>query len=344
VTTQTLGVGIIGIGNIAPIHAAAIKDTPGTALVAAATRNEAHGRAFTAQFGGNWFADYRDLLGRADVDIVIICTPHHLHAPMTIDAAAAGKHVWCEKPMGRNLADCDAMIAACERANVKLGIVFQGRFEPLSRQLKAALDTRKLGRLLWVSSNTVWYRNDEYYRSGPWRGKQATEGGGVVINQAIHTIDLLLWLSGMPARVTAQARTLNHAIEVEDAAIAILEYADRHLGLIQATTAAYPGLPERLEFFGTLGSAVFHKGEGRLEWHLIEPREDRIDRAQASSGAASPIDTTATAHTAQFQEFVSAINEQRAPLVDGREGRRSVELVQALYRSAQTGEAVDLES
>ena len=340
--TKTLGVGIIGIGGIAPTHAAAVRDTPGTRLVAAATQNEARGTAFAQKFGGVWCADYRDLLSRADVDIVILCTPHHLHAPMTIDAAAAGKHVLCEKPMGRTVAECDAMIAACDRANVQLGVVFQGRFEALSRQIKSALDAHKLGRLLWVSANTVWYRTDEYYRSGPWRGKKSTEGGGVVINQAIHTIDMLLWLSGMPARVTAQTRTLNHAIEVEDAAIAILEYADRHLGLLQATTAAYPGLPERLEFFGTLGSAVFYKGEGRIEWHLIEPRADTVDSAPASSGAASPVESSTAAHTAEFQDFITAVREHRAPLVDGHEGRRAVQVVEALYRSAQTGVPVDV--
>jgi len=342
--TRSLGVGIIGVGNIATTHAMAIGDTPGTHLVAAATRNEAHGTAFAAKFGGVWCADYRDLLARPDVDIVILCTPHNLHAPMAIDAAAAGKHVLCEKPMGITVAECDAMIAACERARVQLGVVFQGRFETLSRQIKVALDAHLLGRLLWVSSNTVWYRTDSYYESGPWRGKPSTEGGGVVINQAIHTIDMLLWLSGMPARVTAQARTLNHPIEVEDAAIAILEYADGHLGLIQATTAAYPGLPERLEFYGTRGSAVFYKGEGRIEWHTIEPRADRVDRAPASSGAGSPIENSAAAHTAEFQDYVAAVREQRAPLVDGKEGRRAVQVVEALYRSARTGTAVNVES
>ena len=340
--TKPLGVGIIGVGGIAPTHAAAIKDTPGTQLVAAATRSEERGTAFTTKFGGDWCSDYRDLLARADVDIVIICTPHHLHAPMTIDAAEAGKHVLCEKPMGTTVAECDAMIAACKRANVQLGVVFQGRFQPLSRKLKAALDARELGRLLWVSSNMVWYRTEEYYRSGPWRGTQTTGGGGVVMNQAVHTIDMLLWLSGMPARVTAQTRTLNHAIEVEDGAIAILEYADGHLGLIQATTAAFPGLPERLEFFGTLGSAVFHKGEGRIEWHMIEPRADPVDQAPAVSGAASPVESSTVAHTEEFQDFVAAIREHRAPLVDGLEGRRSVQLVEALYKSARSGVPVDV--
>jgi UDP-N-acetyl-2-amino-2-deoxyglucuronate dehydrogenase len=336
--------GIVGLGNIAPVHAAAIKGTPGAELVAVATRSLERGRAFTAEHGGTWHADYRELLARGDVDVVTVCTPHDLHAPMTLDAAAAGKHVLCEKPMARTTAECDAMIAACEQAGVTLGVIFQSRFESLSRQLKAALEADRLGRLLWVSANTVWHRTDEYYRSGPWRGTWAHEGGGVLINQAIHAIDLMVWLAGTPARVTAQTRMLNHQIEVEDAGLAILEYADGRLGLIQATTVAFPGYPERLEFFGSRGSAVYHKGQGRLEWHLADPREDRVDESGASSGAARPMDITAAAHTAQFQDFVEAIRERRRPAVDGLEGRRSVELVEAIYRSARENAPVSLPS
>ncbi len=325
--------GIIGVGNIAPVHAAAIRGTPDAELVAVATRSPERGRAFVAEHGGTWHADYGELLARDDVDVVTLCTPHDLHAPMTLDAAAAGKHVLCEKPMARNVAECDAMLAACEKAKVTLGVIFQGRFEPLAHQLKAGLD--RLGRLLWVSSNTIWHRTDEYYRSGPWRGKLEHEGGGVLINQAIHAIDLMLWMSGMPARVTAQIRTLSHDIEVEDSALAILEYADGKLGLIHATTSAFPGYPERLEFYGSQGSAIYHKGQGRLEWHLADPREDRIDEGGISSGAAQPMDITAAAHTAQLKDFAAAIRERRRPAVDGHEGRRSVELVEAIYHSAR---------
>lgn len=339
---KTLRFGIVGVGNIAPIHAAAIQGTPGTELAAVATRNEERGRAFAAQFGAKWFADYGELLRRDDIDVVTLCTPHDRHAAMTIDAAGAGKHVLCEKPMARNVAECDAMIAACQRAGVTLGVVFQFRFEPLSQKLKAALDAGKLGRLLWTSANTIWYRSDEYYRSGVWRGSWEQSGGGVLINQAIHTIDLMLWLTGTPARVVARTRTLSHQIEVEDGALALLEYADARLGLVQATTAAFPGYPERLEFYGSRGSAVYHKGQGRLEWHIAEPREDRVDESKVSSGAARPMDISATAHIAQFQDFAAAIREHRAPLVDGPEGRRAVELIEAIYRSARADAPITL--
>ena len=335
--------GLIGVGNITPLHAMAIRGTPGAELVATATRSEARGRAFATEHGADWCADYRDLLARPDVDAVGICTPPDLHAPMAIDAARAGKHVMCEKPMARSTEECDAMIRACRQAGVQLGVIFQGRFEPLARQLKSWLEAGKLGRLLWASTATPWYRPESYYLSGAWRGKLVHEGGGVLINQAIHAIDLMLWLGGKPARVTARARTLNHQIEVEDVAAAILEYDDGRLGLIQATTNAYPGYPEKLEFHGTNGSAIYHKGQGRLEWHLIEPCEDGDEAAGASSGAARPMDISAAGHTAQYQDFAAAIREDRPPMVDGREGRRSLEVVQAIYRSAETAAAVDLD-
>ena len=263
---QTLRFGIIGLGNIAPVHAAAIAGTPDAELVAVATRDPERGRAFAAQHNVTWHADYAELLQRSDVDVVTICTPHDLHLPMTIAAAQAGKHVLCEKPMARTPAECDTMIEACEQAGVTLGVIFQSRFEALSRRLKQLIDDDALGRLLWVSANTIWYRTDAYYRSGPWRGTWAHEGGGVLINQAAHALDLLLWMSGMPDRITARTRTLNHAIEVEDGALAILEYADNRLGLIQATTVAYPGYPERLEIVGTNGRSIIR---GRRVWNGI---------------------------------------------------------------------------
>jgi predicted dehydrogenase len=342
VTMSKLHFGIVGVGNIAPLHALAIQALPEAELVAVATRNAERGREFVDKYGGVWQPDYAELLQRPDVDVVAICTPHDLHTPLTIAAAQAGKHVLCEKPMARTTAECDAMITACERAGVTLGVVFQSRFEPLAIQLKRLIDEGTLGRILWNSANTIWYRNDDYYRSGSWRGTWAHEGGGVLINQAIHAIDLMLWLTGKPDRVTAQTRTLNHAIEVEDGAIATLEYADNRLGLIQATTAAYPGYAERLEVYGTRGSAIYHKGEGRLEWRLIDPREDYALEASVSSGAANPMDITAAGHSAVFQDFATAIREGRRPAIDGAEGRCSVAVVEAIYQAARSGQSVAL--
>jgi UDP-N-acetyl-2-amino-2-deoxyglucuronate dehydrogenase len=326
---------IIGVGNIAPLHAAAIKATPKAELVATATRNPARGAAFVKEQGGKWYADYRDLLAREEVDVIAICTPHDLHLPMALDAAAAHKHLLIEKPLARNTAECDGIIAACEQAGVTLGVLFQMRHDPLARKLKALIDEGKLGELIWTTTNALWYRTDEYYRTGVWRGSWEHEGGGVLINQAIHVIDLMLWLTGTPTRVDARMRTLNHDIETEDAAIAMLEYASKRLGLIQATVAAYPGYPERLDIIGTRGSAIYHRGQARLEWHIADPREDGEEQSEASSGAGAPMSINASGHIAAYQDFTAAVREHRAPLVDGREGRRSVELIEAIYRSAR---------
>lgn len=339
---MSLKFGIVGAGNIAPVHAIAVTSIAGAELVAVADSNPERCRAITEKHGGTPYTDYHDLLARSDVDVVTICLPHYLHAPITIEAAAAGKHVMCEKPMAISLAQCDAMIAACEKAGVMLGVIFQGRFEPLVLQLKTAIDSGELGQLLWVSANTFWHRTDEYYRSGDWRGTWAHEGGGVLINQAIHAIDLLLWLAGVPSRVTAQIRTLNHQIEVEDCALASLQYKNGQLGLIQATSFSIPGYPERLEFYGTQGSAIYHKGQGRLEWHFRDAYKDHTDSSEGSSGAARPMDILPTAHIAQFKDFVQAINGNRAPSITGQDGRLSIELVEAIYRSSRKNASIEL--
>lgn len=341
---DTLKFGIIGAGNIAPIHAAAIRGTPNAELVAVATRNKKLGESFCSKYGGKWYADYHQLLGHDDIDIISICTPHHLHAQMTIDAADAGKHVLCEKPMAVNVIECDKMIIACKKANVQLGVIFQCRFEPMSLQLKAAFDESSLGRLLLVSVSIPWFRDEEYYCKSTWRGRREYEGGGVFINQAIHAIDLLLWLTGMPDRVTARTRTLNHKIEVEDCGLAILEFADGYLGIIQATTCAYPGYPERLEFYGVGGSIIYHKGQGKLEWHLIDYSVDQIDEAANNINAASSLTFNINPMIAEYRDFASAIREGNRPLIDGYEGRRSVELIEAIYRSAYEDKTIELSS
>ncbi len=334
--------GIIGAGNIAPVHATAIQSIPEAELVAVADTDPNHAQALVRQFGGVAYNDYHDLLARPDVDVVTLCVPHYLHAPITLEAAAAGKHVLSEKPMAISLADCDVMIAACRKAGVTLGVVFQGRFEPLALKLKSAMDSGELGRILWVSANTLWHRTDAYYNSAPWRGTWAYEGGGVLINQAIHALDLLLWLAGSPSRVIGQIRTLNHQIEVEDCAMAQLEYENGQIGIVQATTVAIPGYPERIEIYGSQGSAIYHKGLGQLEWHFLDETKDHLDKVEASSGASQPMDISAKAHIAQFKDFADAIRENRRPKVSGEDGRLSIELLEAIYRSSRNNASITL--
>jgi predicted dehydrogenase len=339
---MTLKFGIIGAGNIAPVHATAIQNIHDAELVAVADTDQDHAQALATRFGGDVYSDYHDLLARSDVDVVTLCLPHFLHSPITLEAAAAGKHVLCEKPMAISLAECDKMIAACRKAGVTLGIISQGRFEPLAVKLKTAIDAGELGQLLWVSANVLWHRTDAYYSTAPWRGTWDREGGGVLINQAIHALDLLLWFAGAPNRVTGQIRTLNHHIEVEDCAMANLEYENGQMGLIQATTNAIPGYPERIEIYGSKGSAIYHKGLGQLEWHFLDAKKDHVDKVEASSGASRPMDISATAHTVQFNDFAEAIHNHRLPKVSGDDGRRSIELITAIYRSSHENTSIEL--
>jgi predicted dehydrogenase len=334
---QPLRFALVGVGNIAATHVAAIQSVPGASLVAVATRHPERGPAFAARYGADWHADYTAAFARPDVDVVAICTPQDLHLPITLAAAQAGKHVLCEKPMARNAAECDLMLAACQRAGVTLGVIFQSRFDPLVRRCYDLLQSGRLGRLVWANVRTLWYRDAAYFQAAPWRG-DAAQGGGVLINQAIHDIDLLIWLAGLPARVTAQVRTLVHAVEIEDAAQVLLEYPGGAIGSIQAATVAFPGYPERLEFFGAEGAVVLHKGEGRLEWHFREPREDGSETAPISSGAAAPLAITAAGHIAQYQDFAAALREGRPPLVDGHAGRQSMLLLDGIYRSARSAQ------
>ncbi len=335
--------GIIGIGNIAPFHALAAKAVPGGQLVAVATRTETKARKFQAEYGAQaYYTDYRRLLERPDIDVVTICTPHFLHEPMTLEAAAAGKHVLVEKPMAITVEEADRMIAACQKAGVKLGVVFQSRFDPLARKLKKALDEGRLGKPLLASMTMKWYRTDEYYLSGEWRGTWAQEGGGALINQAIHGIDLLRWMAGPVKAINGCIATLAHDIEVEDVAFAVLEYESGAMGMIEGTTVAYPGFAERLEFSGTEGSVIYDKGNGKLHWYLKELVEERVDEIKTSSGAARPMDISAEGHVKVFRDFAEAIREDRKPLVDGHEGRHSLEIIQAIYRSARERRTIEL--
>lgn len=331
---NSLRFGIIGTGNIAPVHIAAVRSTPNARVVAVTDGDCGRAESFAQRYQVDCETSYQALCARPDIDVITICAPHYLHAPMAIEAARADKHVLCEKPMACTPEECDEMIAAATRSGITLGVIFQNRFDRLPLKIKAAMDKGRLGRILWASATTPWHRDSAYYEQGSWRGSWAAAGGGALMNQAIHAVDLLLWLGGQPEKVTAKMRTLNHPIEVEDVVVAVLEYSQGHLGLIEATTNAYPGFGERIEFHGTRGSIVYHKGEARLEWRLRDPEESWDETTTVSNAAAAPMDISAAGHIAQFQDFAAAIREGRPPRVDAAEGRRSVDLVAAIYRSA----------
>jgi predicted dehydrogenase len=247
-----------------------------------------------------------------------------------------------EKPLAITVPEANRIIQACQQAGVNLSVAYQGRFEPLTRQFHAAVQSGRLGRLLLASLYVKWYRDDAYYRSGAWRGAWQTEGGGALVTQASHGLDLLLWLAGPASSVHAQMATLNHAIEVEDAVQALLTFENGALGLVEATTVAYPGFSVRLELSGTGGSVVYDHGAGTLHWFLRHPKGEWVDQGEASDGSRAPLAISPTSHVPLYADFVAAIREGRTPAIDGVEALRSVELIQAIYRSARTGRRMRL--
>lgn len=336
---KELGFAILGTGMVARYHATAVAQTPGTRLVAVCGSGPERAEA-AARFGAPYVDDYRALLARPDVDVVCICTPSGLHAEQAIAAARAGKHVLVEKPMALTLADADAMISASREAGVLLGVALQRRTDPVFKAVHASIVAGEMGRLVLGSVTVPYLRTQEYYDSAAWRGTWALDGGGALMNQGIHLVDLLLWYLGDVTEVQARSATLRHAIEVEDCLTATLHFANGALGSIVATTAAAPGFPHRVEVYGDKGGVQL-EGEGVARWPSRNNESKTENEGPAAAGAgANPAAISAVGHTALVSDLAAAIREGRSPLVPGEEGRRSLALVLAVYEAARTRQTV----
>ncbi len=337
--TQTIHVGLAGGGGISATHARAAAAIPGLRIAAVHGTNLEKVRALCAAHGGAPYSDFGAFLDHRPMDLVIVGSPSGLHAAQGIAAAERGLHVLVEKPIDVNTTHADALIDAAERANVRLGVIFQDRFKPDSIALKGLVDDGSLGKPLLVEARVPWYRPPDYYSGSRWRGTPALDGGGALINQAIHTVDLLVWLLGDVVRVQARIATLLHRVEVEDSGAAILEFTRGVLGVLTFTTAAYPGYPRRRAITGERGTAVL-EGDRLVSVDIrgavAAARGQRAGRdAHELERASSPVITDASAHQAVFEDFVAAIREGRAPACDGREGRRALALVEAIYEAAR---------
>lgn len=344
---MSLGVGIIGCGLIADFHARAIGELRGARLVGAWSRNPGSTGAFARKFHCDAFESLHRLLADPRVDIAAICTPSGAHAAPAIAAARSGKHVIVEKPLDVTLRRCDAIIAACQSAGVILSTIFPARFHLASRVLKQAVDAGRFGTMALGSAYVKWHRTQAYYDSKAWRGTRRLDGGGALMNQAIHSVDLLLWLMGPLVEVAAASATLAHErIEVEDCAVAALRFASGALGTIEATTAAYPGWLKRIELCGSTGSAALEE-ESLVRWTFAAPRpSDRkilaemSDRTRTGGGAADPSAIGHGGHREQYRDILRAIRTGTQPEIDGPGARRSVEAILAIYRAARTKRAV----
>ena len=333
---QSVRFALLGTGVVADFHHQAIEANAdvGAELTAVAHYDAAQFGKLEARFGVPCFTE-EALLDRDDVDAVILCTPSGQHAEQAVRAAQVGKHVLVEKPMALSLADADRMIEACEAADVRLGVVFQRRAVSPFRKVRTVIEQGELGRLTLGLITLPYVRDAAYYASADWRGTWALDGGGVLMNQGIHLVDLLVWFLGDPEQVEAHAATLQHQIEVEDTLAATLKLRSGALATITATTTAAPGFPHRIEVYGTEGGIQI-EGEAITRWTSA----DGTEKAQASgakSGAGSGGDPRGIAlegHIGILRDFVEAIRDGRPPLVDGREGRRSLAAVQAIYEAA----------
>jgi predicted dehydrogenase len=341
--------GIVGAGMISRFHAKALAEVRGAHLVACADTAAGRSAALAAEVGCKAYDSVEAMLADDSIDAVTIGTPSGAHMEPAVMAAKAGKHVIVEKPLEITLKKCDKIIDACDKAGVKLAAIFPSRFHEASKLMKQAVDAGRFGRLTLGDAYVKWFRTQQYYDSGAWRGTWALDGGGALMNQAVHTVDLLAWLMGPVAEVQAYAATLAHErIEVEDVCTATLRFENGALGVIEATTAAFPGYLKRIELHGSAGSAVLEE-EDIKHWDFAkkERTDAAVMRQMAASkstggGAADPAAIGHHGHTKQFQDFVDAIRKDRKPAVDGPEGRRSVEIILAIYKSAQTGKNVEL--
>ncbi len=333
---------------ISRFHARAIAEVRGAKLVACVSRRLQGAKQFAQEHDCTAYRTLDELLGDRRVDVVTIATPSGAHLEPAIAAARAGKHVIVEKPLEITLKRCDRIIRECEKHDVTLSTIFPSRFHDSSVKMKRAVDTGRFGRLTLGSAYVKWFRTQEYYDSGAWRGTWKLDGGGALMNQAIHTVDLLTWFMGPVTEIQATTATLAHRrIEVEDAAAATLRFASGALGVIEATTAAYPGYPKRVELHGSLGSAVLEEEDLRVWDFAKKARGDAAVLRQTSGrkrtgGAADPAAIGHHGHAIQFRDVVRAIKADRAPSIDGKEGRRSVEIILAIYQSAATGRTVKL--
>jgi UDP-N-acetyl-2-amino-2-deoxyglucuronate dehydrogenase len=345
-----VGFGIIGCGVIAPIHAEALKDVPGARLIAVSDVMEKNAVAMAEKYGVQPYTDYIEMIRRPDIHAVSLCVPSGMRMEIAEICAAAGKHILSEKPLEVTTERIDRIISATNANKVKLGCIFQSRFADGPNKIHTAIEQGRFGRIVLGDAYIKWFRSAEYYKSGAWRGTRKLDGGGVLMNQGIHQIDLMLWFLGKPVSVFAKTALVAHEdLEVEDLACAIIKFESGAMGVVEGSTAIWPGHSARVEVHGTEGSAVLEDGELRFWQFKNERDEDKAIQAglnkaaDLGSGAADPIKGLKhEGHRRQIDDFTRAIQEGREPAIVGREGRRAVEIIQAIYRSAESGNEIKL--
>lgn len=338
--------GIVGSGLIADFHARAIGDIPNARFTACCDKIPERAAALAEKYGARALAGYEEMVKSDDVDIVTIATPSGLHMEPTVAAAEASKHVLCEKPLEISLERIDAMIEAHEKAGTRLGGIFPYRFNNLMIPLRDAIGSGRFGTITYAGVYVPWWRTDEYYKDS-WHGTWALDGGGALMNQSIHMIDMLCDLMPPVESVQAFTATLGHTMEAEDVATAVVRYQGGALGIIYGTTASYPGQFRRFEITGTRGTAVNVENSITL-WEFADKRPDDIEirkqfmKIDGGGGVSDPAAISYENHTRNFKAFLDALEKDEPFWIDGPEARKAVEIILAIYTSAKEGRPITL--
>jgi UDP-N-acetyl-2-amino-2-deoxyglucuronate dehydrogenase len=335
-------VGIIGGGNISQTHARAAREIPGVNVAAVYGTSAGKVTRMAAEHRGTPYTDLEKFLAHRPMDFVAIGSPSGLHAEQGIAAAKHGLHVLSEKPLDITTVRADALIAATNDAGVKLGVFFQDRFKADLVRVKDWVEAGLLGKPIVADARVKWFRPESYYADSRWRGTLALDGGGALINQAIHTVDLLLWIFGDVSAVQAVRKTALHKIEAEDTLVATLEFVNGAVGTLQATTSAYPGYPRRVELTGTEGTVIIEH-DRLLAADLRNPPPDaRSTGDDQNASASSPTVSDVRGHRAVLEDFIHAVQTNSTPRSCGAEARRSLALVEAIYAACASGKRVQL--
>lgn len=355
---NNIGFAVVGYGVIGAHHCRAINEAAGAELVAICDADAAAAQSGGERWHVPWYTSLSELLANPDVDVVNVCVPTGLHAEVGIAAARAGKHVVCEKPLDVSLAKADALIRACCENGVKLAAIFQRRLHPLSRRIKDAVDSGRLGRIVYADIHLYWYRTPEYYAGGRppgWRGTWKYDGGGACMNQGIHSVDFIQWIVGPVRSVFAKTGTFTHRIEAEDVGTATIQFVNGAVGNITCTTSAYPGLTNDFHLIGERGSIVVQDNDKVVTWRIQQGdvAQEKAEEAQMREWYSGSRETPSAdpaalgsagkdGHTMHIEDMVQAIRENRDPVIPGEQARHAIEIILAIYESARTGREITL--
>ena len=346
---KQFGFGIVGAGMIAHFHAKAIAEITKADLIGIYSINKSKSVTFSETHNCFAFDTLEEMLNHPGIDIVCICTPSGIHLEPALKSIEAGKHCLIEKPLEITLGRCDQIIDAAKKARVKIGVIFPSRFYESSLKLKRALVENKFGDLVLGDAYVKWSRSPEYYQSGKWRGTWQYDGGGALMNQGIHSVDLLQWYMGPVEFVQSVSANIRHKnIEVEDTVVSTVKFANGALGTIESTTAVFPGALKRIEILGTEGTAILEEND-LITWKFLKDEnvsgEEIVLKEKANNpegGASDPSAISLLGHQKQIEDMIHSLESGKNPLIDGEEGRKSVEIVLAIYESAKTGRMVRL--